>query len=428
MKALLLLDFTGKVFSQKEKILYWLLSAFFVSLFLPEMPVINNTFIIAVVLHSCFYNTMEEKGRLLRARKEVMFMIIFYLLHIVSAFLSVNRQEAMVMLVRRLPLLIFPLCIGLLYIREELKDRILLSYCFFTTVAALTCAAFAWYEYRQSGDAGYLFSDRLTTAIRRESVYIGMVVNLALFTYVYLLQKQSFAIEYKGLVYLSIAFLLVFHYLLASHIAIITLYAGFLVFAAWYGLRKRRYLKGAILTGALLVAAFLVIRSSPRTLESFQELSNTSYVYSNPGAAPDVPQTRDEWNGTNIRLAVWECGWQMLQGHWITGIPLGDKQDKLVEIYKQRQFNYAVESRRNMHNTYLDVLCNLGIIGLCIFLLGYLIFPLAGCYRTRDGLGLFIVLSFAIAMVPETWLDRSVGCVMLGFFFSLVSAWRTESR
>lgn len=405
--------------------MYWLLSAFFVSLFLPEMPVINNTFIIAVVLHSCFYNTMEEKGRLLRTRKEIVFMIVFYLLQVVSAFLSVNRGEAMVMLVRRLPLLVFPLCIGLLYIREELKDRILLSYCFFTTVAALTCAAFAWYEYRQSGDTGYLFSDRLTTAIGREAVYIGMVVNLALFTYVYLLQKQSFVIEYKGLVYLSIAFLLVFHYLLASHIAIITLYAGFLVFAAWYGLRKRRYLKGAILAGVLLLAAFLVIRSSPRTLESFQELSHTGYVYSNPGTAPNVPKAGNEWNGTNIRLAVWECGWQMLRGHWITGVPLGDKQDRLVEIYKQRQFNYAVESRRNMHNTYLDVLCNLGIIGLCIFLLGYLVFPLAGCYRTRDGLGLFIVLSFAIAMVPETWLDRSVGCVMLGFFLSLVSAWRS---
>ena len=50
MKALLLLDFTGKVFSKKEKILYWLLSAFFVSLFLPEMPVVNNTLIIAIVL------------------------------------------------------------------------------------------------------------------------------------------------------------------------------------------------------------------------------------------------------------------------------------------------------------------------------------------------------------------------------------------
>ena len=419
--------------------MYWLLSAFFVSLFLPEMPVINNAFIIAVVLHSGFYNTFAEKARLLRARKDIAFMIIFYLLHIISAFLSVNKEEAMVMLVRRLPLLIFPLCIGLLYIREELKDRILLSYCFFTTVAAVTCFVYAWYEYRLSGDAGYLFSDRLTRGIGRESVYIGMVVNLALFTYVYLLQKQSFAIEYKGLVFLSIAFLLVFHYMLASHIAIITLYAGFLVFAVWYTLKARQYLKGGLLVGALLLASFLVIKFFPRPLESFQELSNTSYEYSNPGAGQNAqpgaaPNTSlaaspagDKWNGTNIRLAVWQCGWQMLRGHWVTGIPLGDKQDKLVEVYKERQFNYAVESRRNMHNTYLDVLTNLGIIGLCVFLLGYLIFPLAGSYRTSDGLGLFIILSFAVAMVPETWLDRSVGCIMLGFFFSLVSAWRDEA-
>ena len=106
------------------------------------------------------------------------------------------------------------------------------------------------------------------------------------------------------------------------------------------------------------------------------------------------------------------------------GVPLGDKQDKLVEVYKENQFYYAVESRRNMHNTYLDVLVNMGIIGLAVFLLGYIFYPLLACYKARDGLGIFVILSFAIAMIPETWLDRSVGCIMLGFFFSLVSAWK----
>ncbi|HVU55834.1 MAG TPA: O-antigen ligase family protein [Puia sp.] len=424
MKALLLLDFTGKVFSRKEKILYWLLSAFFVSLFLPEMPVVNNTLIIAIALDCCFFNSWSEKARLLRRRKEMLFMILFYLLQVVSALLSANKDEAMVMLVRRLPLLVFPLFIGLLYIREELKDRILLSYCFFTTVAAIVCLLYAYYQFRQYNDPGYLFSDNLTKAIGRESVYIGMVVNLALFTYVYLLQKQSFAIEYKGLVFLSIAFLLVFHYMLASHIAIITLYSGFLVFAAWSGIKEKQYLKGSILVVLLLVAGFLLIRFFPRTLESFEELSQTNYVYSNPGAAPDASPSSDQWNGTNIRLAVWKCGWQLVHGHWLTGVPLGDKQDKLVEVYKQKQFNYAVESRRNLHNTYLDVLVNVGVIGLIVFLLGYLFYPLAGSYKARDGLGIFIVISFAVAMIPETWLDRSVGCIMLGFFLSLVSAWK----
>jgi len=424
MKALLLLDFTGKVFSKKEKILYWLLSAFFVSLFLPEMPVVNNTLIIAIVLDCCFFNSWAEKARLLRRRKEILFMILFYLLHVISALLSVNKDEAMVLLVRRLPLLVFPLCIGLVYIREELKDRILLSYCFFTTAAAVVCMLYAYYQFREFNDPGYLFSDNLTRAIGRESVYIGMVVNLALFTYVYLLQKQSFAIEYKGLVFLSIAFLLVFHYMLASHIAIITLYSGFLVFAAWAGIKKKQYLKGSILVVLLLVASFLLIRFFPRTLESFEELSRTNYVYSNPGTARHAATSPGGWNGTNIRLAVWKCGWQLARGHWVMGVPLGDKQDKLVEVYKQKQFYYAVESRRNMHNTYLDVLVNMGIIGLAVFLLGYIFYPLLACYKARDGLGIFVILSFAIAMIPETWLDRSVGCIMLSFFFSLVSAWK----
>ena len=300
----------------------------------------------------------------------------------------------------------------------------MLSYCFFTTVASVVCMLYAYYQFRQYNDPGYLFSDNLTRAIGRESVYIGMVVNLALFTYVYLLIKQSFAIEYKGLVFLSIAFLLVFHYMLASHIAIITLYTGFLVFAAWSGIKKKQYLKGSILVVLLLVAGFLLMRFFPRTLESFEELSHTHYSYSNPGAARDASPSSDQWNGTNIRLAVWKCGWQLVQGHWLTGVPLGDKQDKLVEVYKQKQFNYAVESRRNVHNTYLDVLINMGVIGLAVFLLGYIIFPLAGCYKARDGLGIFIIFSFAVAMAPETWLDRSVGCIMLGFFFSLVSGWR----
>ncbi len=108
----------------------------------------------------------------------------------------------------------------------------------------------------------------------------------------------------------------------------------------------------------------------------------------------------------------------------LMGVPLGDKQDKLVEIYRQQGFSYAVESRRNLHNTYLDVLTNLGIIGLVVFLLGYIVLPLVGSARAKDGLGLFIILSFVVAMVPETWLDRSMGCIMLSFFFSLVSAWR----
>lgn len=428
MKSLLLLDLTGRVFLKKEKILYWLVSAFFISLFLPDMPVVNNILIGATVLHSCFYNSFAEKGHLLRARKEVWMMILFYLLQIISAAVSANRQEAIAMLVLRLPLIVFPLCIGLLYIREELKDRILLSYCFFTTIAATGCMIYAVWQYGKTGDTARLYNDGLTEAIARQAIYVAMAVNLALFTYVYLLQKKSFAIQYKGLVFLSIAFLVVFHYMLANRIAIISLYGGLLIFAIWHYGRARRLLKGALLTVILLAGAFLMMRFFPRTVDRFRELNHISYHYnSRAGKAHDSVQLNgDQWNAANFRLAIWKCGWQLFRQHPLTGVPLGDKQEQLMEVYKARQFDFALQLRLNMHNTYLDTLCNLGVFGLLIFLLGYLILPLAVTYRTKDGLSLFIILAFAVTMSTETWTDRSVGCIMLAFFLSLVSAWEKK--
>jgi O-antigen ligase len=432
MKSLLLLDLTGRVFLKKEKIFYWLVSAFFLSLFFPDMPVINNILIGATVIHSCYYNTLPEKWRLLGKRKEIWLMIVFYLWLIVSAMLSANKQEALVMIVRRLPLLVFPLCIGVLYIREELKDRILLSYCFFTTVGALACMIYALYQYSQSGSASDLYEDNLTVAIGRPSVYVAMAVNLALFTYVYLLQKRSFAIQYKGLVFLSIAFLVIFHYMLASRTSIITLYAGFVAFTVWHYGRSKQFLRGAMLIAVLLAGAFWMIQAFPRTANRFKELKNANYG-SRAGEGRDSLHTNsDQLNGTNIRFSVWNCSWELFRRHPIAGVPLGDKEDKLMDIFRERGFEYAIQARLNMHNTYLDVLCNLGIAGVLVFLLGYLVWPLVASYRARDGLGLFIILAFAFVMTTETWPDRSIGCIMLGFFLSLVSAWKgnteTEKR
>lgn len=426
MKSLLLLDLTGRVFEKKEKILYWLISAFFLSLFLPDMPVISNILIGATVLHSCFYNSLAEKKQLLRERKEIMLMIVFYLLHLVSALFSENKQEALVMLALRVPLLVFPLCIGLLYIREELKDRVLLAYCFFSTIAATVCMAYAIYQSHKFQDTAFLYDDSLTEAIGRQSVYIALTINLALFTYVYLLFKKSFAIQYKGLVFLSIAFLLVFHYMLASRIAIIALYSGFLVFAVWYAVRAKKFLGGVLLVAGLLAGAFLMMKFFPKTINRFKELNYTGYTYNSHAVEShyNMPVTPDQWNGANIRLAVWKCGWELAKQHWITGVPLGDRQDRLMEVYKARQFDLAIQTKRNMHNEYLDVLVNFGVIGFLVFLFGYLVFPLMACYRAMDGLGLFIIGAFAVAMITENWLDRSVGCIMMGFFLSLVSAWK----
>jgi len=180
MRSLFLLDLEGRDFTRNEKILYFLLMGFFITLYLPRMPVINNIFIGLIFVHSFFYNDRAEKKKLLKERRALVFMLVFFGLHILSAIFSSNRQEAVNMLGLRSPLLLFPLSLGLLYIRKELKFRIFLVYCLTATLAALVCLVFAYLQYKKWNDTTYLYDDSLTEAIDRQSIYFALIVDFAL--------------------------------------------------------------------------------------------------------------------------------------------------------------------------------------------------------------------------------------------------------
>ena len=430
MRSLLLLDPAARIFSLRERLLYFGIAAFFISLFLPDMPVINNIIIGGLFLVSLIYNPFAEKVQLLRQRKEIALMILFFLWHIVSGIVSQNHKEALVMLALRVPLLVFPLSIGLLYIREELKDRILLAFIIIITATSVVCMVYSIGQYRHFHDAGYLYNDSLTSVIKVQSIYFALIVNLVLFSYFYLLRKGSFAIEYIGLAYVSIAFLLVFHFMLASRIAIMALYSVFLFFGILDIIRKKRYTRGAGIILALIVGSVLLFKIFPKTMNRFNEMQYTGYQFNSHAKEShyNMGLTPDQWNGANIRLAVWKCAGELAKKYWLQGAQLGDKQDKLMDVYRAKQFDLAVQTKRNMHGNYVDVFCTFGVFGFILFLMGYVILPLRKAIQANDLLGGLIVGFLAVSMITETYMDRSMGCLLLGFFLCFTAAWKQKEK
>jgi O-antigen ligase len=426
MRSLLLLDPAAKIFSLRERLLYFGIALFFVSMFLPDMPVINNIIIGGVVLVSFLYNPFGEKVRLIGERKEILLMIVFYIWHIISTFLSINRHEALVMLALRVPLLVFPVSIGLIHIREELKDRILLAFIIIVTTTALVCFLYSISGFRRTGDSSLLYNDSLTSLIHVQSIYFALIVNLALFSYFYLLRKGSFAIEYIGLAYLSIVFLLVFHFMLASRIAIISLYSVFLYFGVMYMVRRKLYLGGGVIILGVVIGSVILVKVFPKVVGRFDELKYTQYQFDNQNREHhyNMELTPEQWNGANLRLALWACGEELAKKYWLTGAQLGDKQDRLVEVYREKQFDYAVKTKKNMHNNYIDVFCTFGLFGFAVFVLGFVVIPILKAVRGRDLLGGLMIGFLAVSMFSETYMDRSMGCLLLGFFLSFISAWR----
>jgi O-antigen ligase len=426
MKALFLADLAEFKFTAKEKILYILIALFFITLYLPTMPVINNIFIALIFGFSFIFNSINDKISLLKQRKAVLLMILFYLLHLISAFFSVNKNEAVTLLGIRIPLLMFPIAFGLIYIRQELKERILLAYSLVTTIASIICSITALIKANHLHESAFLYNDSLSEAIGKQSIYFALMVNLSIFSYVYLLVINSKALAYKASVYLALFFLLIINFLLASRIAIADLYLSLLVFAVFYMIKKRKFLEGATLIMGLLIGCFLLLKFFPKTLNRFKELTYTDYKFSGHGMEShyNMALSADQWNGANIRLAVWTCGWQLAKQYPIFGAQLGDKKGKMMEIYREKQFDFALKTERNMHNNYLDVLCTFGIVGLTLFLIAYFFGPAIICYQTADFLGIFIIIAFAFSLFSETYLDRSIGCVLFTFFSSFIMSYK----
>lgn len=416
MKALFLAD--APSLTRQERILYLLVAGFFLTLYMG--PFLNNLFIGALFLHTFFVFSTRDRLRTLAARKDLLLVILFYLYNVVSGLMSKDFSEGLGMIQLRVPLLLFPLSVGTWTLKETERDRMLLCFAAVHTLGALACLGGALVQCKVHGwDTQYLYDDALSDLANIQSVYFALMTEIAVFSFIYLLQKG--AIKKPVWAYVCLAFLLMFHFMLASRIGLILMYSGLLLFAGWrFFIQTRKWRQGLALVGFLVLCMGAFVCFFPKTLNRFRELEYTNYHYDNHGVEShyNMKVTPDQWNGANIRLAIWKCAWTVSKAHLWTGVPLGDKREVLVQQYRDVHFDFAVQSRRDAHNTYLDVLVTFGIPGLLLFLAAFGVLPLARLARHKEYLGIAVVLVFLISMVTETYIDRSLGCILLGFFVS----------
>jgi O-antigen ligase len=431
MRSLFLKDDQAGLLTVKDKILYVLVGIFLVSFYPDHMTVVNNVVLILLATYCFFiYNSFREKFYLLRKRKEVVAIVLFYLLHVVSSFLSNDVSEGFSWVLIRMPLFVFPVSLGLVYLKQALKERIFYAYAVVTTVTMLVCMLWATYKSISLNEVSLLYNDNLTDILDKQSVYMALLVNLAVFSFGYLLSIESCFVKKRGWVYACFVVLIVANFLLASRISIAMLYASIILVAVWQAIQKKKLLQLGVVAVSIAFAGIILVSFFPKTLNRFRELGYTSFDYTHKGAEShfDMDVTSDQWNGANIRLAVWSCGWEVIRQHPVFGVQLGDKLPELMKVYKARQFDFAYDSRRNMHNNYLDIWASLGIVGLLIFLYGFLFEPVRQGIKTNDIIGLFVIAAFMLAFVTETYFDRSMGNFMFGFFIAFIISYRKPEQ
>lgn len=402
--------------STKEKILFVLLQFFFITTIAGYNDVLTGFITGGMMLCFLLFNSFREKIELLKQRNYLPWMFFFFVWVFISVLLSKDMKRGFGELDPRLAFLYFPVTIGLIKLNKEFKDRVLLGFAFVVSAFCLISLIHGIYFYNKTGNIDFIYSDGLVFYADRSAIYISVLVNFS----VYIVSRSIFFTKNRYRFYLLplLFFLLIMDFLLAGRNMLFVLSLVIAGFLLYYIIKRKKYLTGAaMLLGAGLLA-FAAVKFFPKTLNRFTDLNYLNYEFSHEGSESNYsnPTTADQWNSANFRLAAWKCGWELFKDHPVTGVHIGDKKAKLIEKYKEKDFQFVIKNYKNVHNNYLDILIGTGIIGLLFFLTGWLILPLKWCFKYKDYLSVLIIITYAIATLTEVYFDRSLGGMLYGFF------------
>ncbi|MEJ8804467.1 O-antigen ligase family protein [Pontibacter sp. H249] len=279
---------------------------------------------------------------------------------------------------------------------------------------------YGFYNYTYHNQTDAFYNDNFTSLLEQQSVYISLLVNFALFVIGYKVVNKKTS---SPLLLIAGGFFLVLiSYFLGSRINIGVLAMIAVSFGFYYLITNKKILETATLCLGLIMAGVIVYKVQPQMLNRFKELTYNKYEYSNMGAESHygMELEEDQWNGANFRLAAWSCGWEIFTENPVVGVGLGDKKDRLFSKYEQKDFQFAIQTNKNVHSNYIDVLYSLGVVGFFLFVFTWLILPFVHALKHRNWLGVVFIFSLACAWVTEIYFDRSLGGMITGFFIPFI--------
>lgn len=339
--------------------------------------------------------------------KYVWLFISFFLITLIGFLHSEDLKVAGKFLEMRILIFLLPVIICSMSFEKKQWSDILRIFSFSTLLALIIGLFNSFYLYRETGDSGYFFNDNLTLILNNKAAYFGLYVNLSIVLLLFFLKDDRKNYWY----YAALALLTMFQFLLATRISILIL---FLIAVLSFFYIIKSYSAKVIATVAICFGVIITVSAllMPQTINRFESmLSSFDYRFDNPNEvnhfnAKEMSQVN--WNGLTIRLALWDCGLEVIKENPWVGVGTGDYDQEFRNQLEEVNFIYAKKLDFGVHNQYLYTWISFGLLGLLVFLASLLI-PAYSAYKAKNYLFLLILMVFAISFLTETVLNRYLG-------------------
>ena len=406
--------------SKYSALTYYFLLFYIISIYLKSAPYVSNITMGIILLCSIL---SYEKSKLNTHLLIYLGFCIFFIYQILTLSYSANIDEGLSVLQLRLPLFVFSLAFFFTKLSKQAINKIILFYGITTVFVSLIGFGFGAYLMNKTADSGYLYNDNISSFLfGKQAVYFGFYVNVAVFSLIHILRNSlGISSQSKLFIILGIVWLFFINFMLASKMAMISLYLLTLLQVLHYIIQQKRITELFILIFSGFILTFLILKMSPKTINRFTGILNTEYKYDNPESENHFNAQFDEnkWNSTNTRIAIWNCGKELWKNNLLLGVGIGDKKDELLKKFKENNFIYAFKTEKNTHNQFLDIAISYGIIGIFLFLFLYFIYPLYYVFKTKTYFSISVFICLAFCFITENMLDRLQGEVIIALVIPL---------
>lgn len=359
-----------------------------------------------------------NKGKFIIAFHEVKVLFflffLFYVWLIAGTFYSENQKTGWNLVFSRLSFFLFPLI--LIFPGKLLLNRVnflLKLFCFSTTGYLIFCFLYAIFRSLSFNGVNLVFNPHPPSepyysyfyasylSINQHPSYLAYYIVIAFIIALEYCFNAGSGIDEQIIWTFICIFLLSTLYFLSSRFGLLAA----IIVAPVYLYKKLKKRISVYLLFALIIVLIIfsigVLKSNIRVQKIMNEITAGSEKLN---AASDN------------RLIIWKSALKISKSNLLLGVGIGDVRSELMKEYKQLGNQEIIKKNYNVHNQFLEILLENGLIGLMIFLviLGYMIII---AIRFNNILYFLFLITSIVFFLFETVLYRFPGMS----FFALLS-------
>ncbi len=358
----------------------------------------------------------KEKWRRLTSNRPLHLILLLFGISLAGMIYTQNPAEGWKDITVKMALFAFPIALASVpKIPENQKEKILQTFVYATSAAALFLLVSAYFYFQNNGENVALTHRELLHFKRVPVHYFALYAAFSVFVFLEkIINGKNKNLGLNILNALCIVLLINVVLKTGVRIQMLAFPVALLVFL-FLKIPKKKMALGVFAAAA---AAFLLLALLTPTLRSrFTDTFN------------EVRALRGEMDKyqTNHRVYLWKDGWRVIRENFWIGTGTGSANDflyqkiseKEIEFWKGNQPYLLSDKKYNYHNEFLQHWASVGILGFLILLavFGYGIYL---AWHRKDAVAVAFLLLCAVAFLTESMLERQAGNLFFGFFYAFL--------